>query len=129
LPKLDKRRPQVLAHHAQASRTVLRRDVVSERHALERAHDALKVERRDHVLVAVTNERRQDLAIARGIAEMTDGFANQVRCVPLNISALNPCERDAASLLAPARGRQRSLGGNGRTPPCEISAITIHLRL
>ena len=57
----------------------MRRDVVAERNPLDRPDEAFQVERGDHVLIAVTHQGRQDLAVARQVSEMADRFAESRR--------------------------------------------------
>ena len=68
---------EILADELQPPRSVLRGRVSPQCHALDRADDPLKVERRDHVMVAVADQGRQDLPVPGKIAQVTDGFSQQ----------------------------------------------------
>ena len=49
---------------------------MSQRNPFDRANKSLQMQRGDHILIAVAHQARQDLPIARKIADMTDGFSN-----------------------------------------------------
>ena len=82
LAELHEGRPKVLADHPESPGAVLGRDVVAQRDPLERPDNPFQMERRDHVLIAVAHQGRQDLAIPGQVAKMTDRFADQVQRVP-----------------------------------------------
>ena len=56
LAELHERRPEVLADQPEPPRAVVRRDVVPQRHPLERPDEPLQMEGRDDVLIAVTHQ-------------------------------------------------------------------------
>ena len=113
LAQLHERRPQVLADQPEPARPVLRRDVVPQRDPLDRPHQSLQVERRDHVLIAVPHQGRQDLPVARQVSEMTDRFSNHAH-IPSQAMQGRPSGRPArpdpsrdrlAAVPIPARAR------------------------
>jgi hypothetical protein len=55
----------------------LGRDLVPERHTLKGADEPVEVECRDHVSISIAHQARQDLAITREVAEVSDGFSDQ----------------------------------------------------
>src|SRR5262249_231138 len=71
----------IFANHPKPAGSVLRGNVTAERGPLEGTDDPLQMQCGDDVLVSLTHQRRQDLAVSRKIAEMTDGFASQVSVV------------------------------------------------
>ena len=109
LAQLHERRPEVLADQPEPARPVLGRDVVPQRDPLDRPHQPLEVERRDHVLIAVPHQGRQDLPVARQVAEMADRFSNH---------ATTPFSGDGARdrpQPRPDRSRQRPSGSRCRS--------------
>ena len=77
LAQLHEGRPQILAHQPQSAGPIKQGGLGARRHALDRPNDALQMKRGHHVVVAVTNQRGEDLPVAGEIAEMTDGFSKQ----------------------------------------------------
>ncbi len=76
LSQLHERRPQVLADQPEPTCTVLRRDAFPQRHPLDRPHQALEVQGRDHILIAVPHQGGQNLPVTWQVAEMSDRFSN-----------------------------------------------------
>ena len=92
------------------------------RDALERPDQPLQVERRDHVLIAVPDQRRQDLAIAGQVLEMADGLAEQRRGgSPEEPVGRAPTTRAIAVPISLTVSRRRlttpAAGGPPRRPP------------
>ena len=77
LAQFHERRPQILADQLQSAGAILRGRVAPHRHALDRPDDSFQVKGGHHVVVAVTNQRGQDLPVAGKIAQMADGFSQQ----------------------------------------------------
>ena len=59
-------------------RTIVLWQRVTEGHSLDRAGDSLEMKCRHDVLVAIANERRENLTIARNVSEMTDSLGNHM---------------------------------------------------
>ena len=76
LPQFHKSRSEILEDEPEPSCPILRRDAVPQRDPLDRPHQPLEVERRDHILIAVPHQCGQNLPITRQVAEMTDRFSN-----------------------------------------------------
>ena len=76
-PSLTNVGPEILADQPQPPRPVLRGRVSPQSHALDRADDTLKVERRDDVMVAIADQGRQNLPVPGKVSQMTDGFSQQ----------------------------------------------------
>ncbi len=76
LAQLHEGRPEVLQDQPQPAGPILRRDPAAQRDPLDRPHQALQVQRRHHILVAVSHQGRQDLPVSRQVAEMTDRLAD-----------------------------------------------------
>ena len=77
LAELDEGRPEVLADQPKSLGPGMRRGLVAQGRALDRADDLVEVERGDDVAISEADQARQDLAVAGQVAEVADGFADQ----------------------------------------------------
>ena len=77
LAELHEGGPKVLADQPQPAGPVVQRRLDTRRHSFDGTNDPFQVQGGDDVVVAVADERRQDLPVAGKIAEMADGFTQQ----------------------------------------------------
>ena len=92
LAELHEGRPEVLADHPQPLRPVVRRRrlLPPPRRPFDRPHEPVQMQRRDHVAESVTDQRRQNLAISRQVAQVADGLSEQRRFTPRPFESRGP---------------------------------------